>query len=416
MQILATTCFIIALLHTFLIKPIHQITNKFSRDTILGKFINIFGEVELAFAIWALIFIICYMSLSVSRATEYLNSVSFVEPLFVFSIMLVASTEPILECSRFIIYYLSKIIPGNKAIAFYIATMSFGPLLGSLITEPAAMTVTALILSEVYFHKHTSKRFKYLTMGLLFVNVSIGGALTSFAAPPIVMVAKKWGWDSKYLFTQFGEAAILAVFLNTFLIANILKNEIHYPEKQVKNYSTFERPLWDIVLHIILVSCLVYYSHYPQVFLFLTCITIAYSKIKNRRMILKESIMVGAFLSGLVILGGLQNWWLEPFIAKLSSIQIYFASTILTMFVDNAALTYLGTFISTLDESMKKYLVTGAIVGGGMTIVANAPNPVGFSILRDQLGNDDFSPLEWAKAALLPTIVALIIFWVWHEL
>ena len=69
-------------------------------------------------------------------------------------------------------------------------------MLGSFITEPAAMTICALLLARQFYDLEPSPRLRIATIGLLFVNVSIGGTLTHFAAPPVLMVARAWGWNT----------------------------------------------------------------------------------------------------------------------------------------------------------------------------------------------------------------------------
>jgi hypothetical protein len=56
---------------------------------------------------------------------------------------------------------------------------------------------------------------KYATLGLLFVNVSIGGTLTHFAAPPVLMVARPWGWDTAFMLQHIGWRATLAIAVST---------------------------------------------------------------------------------------------------------------------------------------------------------------------------------------------------------
>ena len=77
-------------------------------------------------------------------------------------------------------------LPG--ALGFYVMTLSVVPVLGSVITEPAAMTLAALMLRDRYFSRGLSNRLKYATLGMLFVNVSIGESLTHFAARPVLML------------------------------------------------------------------------------------------------------------------------------------------------------------------------------------------------------------------------------------
>src|SRR4029077_11862064 len=90
-----------------------------------------------------------------------------------------------------------------------------GPLLGSFITEPGAMTIAALLLGRQFFDRHPGTRLKYATLGLLFVNVSIGGTLTHFAAPPVLMVARPWGWTTSFMVAHFGWRALIAIVVST---------------------------------------------------------------------------------------------------------------------------------------------------------------------------------------------------------
>ena len=118
---------------------------------------------------------------------------------------------------------------------------------------------------------------------------------------------------------------------------------------------------------------------------------------------------MGCFLAVIVTLGGLQNWWLQPVLTSLGDLPLYLGATALTGITDNAALTYLGTLVE-LSESAKYYLVAGAVAGGGLTVIANAPNPAGFGILKDSFGEEGISPLGLLISAIFPTILALIMF------
>ena len=100
------------------------------------------------------------------------------------------------------------------------------PLLGSLITEPAAMTLAALMLRDRVFKAGVSNRLKYATLGVLFVNISVGGTLTHFAAPPVLMVAAKWGWDTPFMLSMFGAKAALAVLVNAFAVTFLFRREL----------------------------------------------------------------------------------------------------------------------------------------------------------------------------------------------
>jgi predicted cation transporter len=144
-------------------------------------------------------------------------------------------------------------------------------------------------------------------------------------------------------------------------------------------------------------------------FLFFLGYAQAYERHQDRLM-LREGLMVAFFLAGLVVLGGQQRWWLEPLLAGMNATTLYFGATFLTTITDNAALTYLGSLTTGMSDAAKYALVAGAVTGGGMTVIANAPNPAAFAILKDSFNEQAISPLGLALAALLPTIVAIVCF------
>ena len=114
------------------------------------------------------------------------------------------------------------------------------------------------------------------------------------------------------------------------------------------------------------------------------------------------------FLGGLVTLGGMQGWWLKELLTRLGDFTLFFGATILTAVTDNAALTYLGSLVD-LTDSAKYNLVAGAVAGGGLTVIANAPNPAGFGILKGSF-KDGINPLKLFLGSFLPTLVACLCF------
>jgi Na+/H+ antiporter NhaD/arsenite permease-like protein len=87
---------------------------------------------------------------------------------------------------------------------------------------------------------------------------------------------------------------------------------------------------------------------------------------------------------------------------------MFIGATALTAVTDNAALTYLGTLVPNLSDAMKYSLVAGAVAGGGLTVIANAPNPIGYGILNKNLGEDGISPLYLFLGSLPYTLIAII--------
>ena len=124
---------------------------------------------------------------------------------------------------------------------------------------------------------------------------------------------------------------------------------------------------------------------------------------------LKPALLVGFFLGGLVIHGGLQGWWIEPVLGNLTEVPLMLGDTILTAFNDNAAITFLSTLVPNFSDGMKYSVVAGAVAGGGLTIIANAPNPAGLSILKSFF-DEEVSPMNILLAAALPTAILWLAF------
>lgn len=125
---------------------------------------------------------------------------------------------------------------------------------------------------------------------------------------------------------------------------------------------------------------------------------------------MREGLLVAFFLAGLVVLGGQQQWWLQPLLTSMGSNTVFYGAAVLTAFTDNAALTYLGSLVAGLSDDFKYALVAGAVTGGGLTIIANAPNPAGIAILRGHFNDATIHPLGLFLAALPPTIIAALAF------
>jgi hypothetical protein len=372
------------------------------------------AEVEAVFGMWGAIFLGFLMCVEgVSAPTHYLESLNFTEPGFVFVIMAMAGTRPVIKFAEKIIVGLSHLIPLPRKMAFYFTTLVIGPLLGSFITEPAAMTVTAIILLKNFYSKEMSTKFKYATIGLLFVNVSIGGTLSHFAAPPVLMVAGKWGWGMTHMIGAFGYKAAISCIISAIVVAFYFKNEL-LGEFNLRpdNNEKMSPPWWITLVHIVFLALVVVSAHHMVVFLGLFLFFLGFTIVTKEyqdEVQVKASLMVGFFLGGLIVLGTPQKWWLQPLISSLSDQALYFGATALTGVTDNAALTYLGSLVE-LTDSAKYFLVAGAVTGGGLTVIANAPNPAGYGILKDSFGSDGISPLGLLKGALFPTAVAILCF------
>ena len=412
LQIVAAVLFALALVHTFSTKLFERLAHQ--RPAHAG-FFHLLGEVEVVFGFWAMVLVVVIAALDGGRqAIAYVDSRNFTEPMFVFAIMVVAGSRAVLQMAGSLVLAASRLVALPGLMGFQVVTLSLVPLLGSLITEPAAMTLAALMLRErLYGLPGVSKRLKYATLGVLFVNVSIGGTLTPFAAPPVLMVAATWQWDLAFMFTHFGWKAALAVLVNAVAVTLLFGRELRRLPAQPARAAVPPLPAGVVLVHLVFLGGIVVFAHHPPLFLglllFFMGFATAYPQFQDR-LILREGLLVAFFLAGLVVLGGQQQWWLEPLLRGMSADTVFFGATALTAITDNAALTYLGSLVPGLSDEFKVALVAGAVTGGGLTVIANAPNPAGFAILRCHFEDHTVHPLGLLLAALPPTLTAVLAF------
>ena len=418
-ELLATVLFGLAVLHTFCVKRFAHWAHRYPPGSVTENFLHFLAETEVVFGLWAAALFLGIAALkgSIHDAVVYIEGLNFTEPKFVLVIMVVAATRPVVTLAEKLISLVARLIPAREGVAFYIAALIFGPLLGSFITEPAAMTLLALMLKRRYFDRGISRKLAYATLGLLFVNISIGGTLTHFAAPPVLMVAAKWNWNMAFMFEHFGWRAACACAVSTAMVAGIFWKELSGLE--VDQPKGARIPAWLTVGHLVFLALVVGFAHYPDVFfgilmIFLGLVTATREHQDDLK--LREGLLVGFFLAGLVTLGSLQSYWLKPLIESLGGSALFFGATGLTAITDNAALTYLGSLVEGLSDELKYALVAGAVTGGGLTVIANAPNPAGIGILQDAkvFEGEGISPLGLFLGALPPTVVAIVFFWLLH--
>jgi len=290
-------------------------------------------------------------------------------------------------------------------------------LLGSFITEPAAMTIGALLLSRQFYALNPAPRLAYATLGLLFVNISVGGVLTHFAAPPVIMVAGPWGWDLRFMFTNFGLRAIIGVIVATSVYFLVFRRELWAlaaagPDRDESTEERAGAPLWITLTHVAFLAFTVWNAHHPVMCVGALLFFLAFAQATAHHqnpVDLRPPVLVGFFLAGLVIHGGLQSWWIEPVLTRLGETPLFLSAVVLTAFNDNAAITYLASLVPGFTDPLKYAVVAGAVTGGGLTVIANAPNPAGQAILARHFPGG-VSPLPLALAALAPTVVMSLAF------
>jgi Na+/H+ antiporter NhaD/arsenite permease-like protein len=409
-QWIAGALFALAILHTFSSKYFQRLAHQ--QPAHAGVW-HLLGEVEVVFGFWAIVLVALMIALQGRvAATQYVDSRDYTEPMFVFAIMVVAGSRSVLQVARMVAALLARAVPARGAIGLYLVTLVIVPLMGSLITEPAAMTLAALMLREQVYSRSVSTRLKYVTLGVLFVNISIGGTLTPFAAPPVLMVAGKWDWGFVDMITLFGWKSAVAVTVNAASVAFFFRRELAgIAPSQARGQAPL--PAGILAVHIAFLAGIVAFSHHPAVFMGLLLLFLgfatAYPQFQDRLM-LREGLLVAFFLAGLVVLGGHQQWWLSPLLQGMDATTVYYGATALTAVTDNAALTYLASLVDGLSDEFKYSVVAGAVTGGGLTVIANAPNPAGFAILRTHFQDEAIHPLGLFAAALPATLVAVAAF------
>jgi len=442
-NLFATIIFLCAIIHTFLTAKFrawahhvehehHEELKQRVKDTdndedglpdevsFKGQILHFLGEVEAVFGIWAVVLL---GALTVEKGwytvVGYIDhQVNYTEPMFVVVIMAMASSRPVLRFARFCLQAIASLGKGSIA-AWWLSILIVAPVLGSFITEPAAMTIAALLLARQFYDLKPSPKFAYATIGLLFVNISVGGTFTHFAAPPVLMVATPWEWNMPYMFTHFGWKALVGIVVSTLVYFFVFRAEFARMTAAAAQAGTKKKvatgepvPAWITIVQLGFMAWTVFVAHHPAMFIggFLFFLAFAQATAHHQaRTDLKPPLLVGFFLAGLVTHGGLQGWWIEPVLKSLGEVPLFAGATILTAFNDNAAITYLATLVPGFTEELKYAVVAGAVTGGGLTVIANAPNPAGQSILQKYFPNG-VSPLGLAAGAVFPTLVISLCF------
>jgi hypothetical protein len=436
----ATVIFLLAIIHTFMAGKIrhwsHAVEERYQRNrneagrpavlgedgqpverSFIAQLLHFFGEIEAIFGIWAVVLalvIVGYKGLD--TAINYLgHSVNYTEAMFVVVVMAMAATRPVLDLVESLMRRVASIGRGSPG-AWWMATLIIAPVLGSFITEPAAMTIAALLLAKKFYALKPSPRLMYATLGLLFVNISVGGTLTHFAAPPILMVAGPWHWGLAYMAEHFGWKAVVGILVATLLYFAAFRREFAAMKPAAETGEENQRepvPVWIVLTHLCFLAFAVWAAHYPALFIGAFLFFLAFTQATAHHQTpvnLAPPVLVGFFLAGLVVHGGLQGWWIAPVLSSLNEPSLFLGATGLTAFNDNAAITYLATLVPGFSDAFKYAVVAGAVTGGGLTVIANAPNPAGQAILGKYFPGG-ISPGGLLAGALMPTAIVAACFW-----
>lgn len=434
-NVVATVIFLLAIIHTFAASHFLKISHRYEhelehlpaaegdaglarkRDRLRFRatMFHLFGEVEAVFGIWAIPLALAIVFFhGWGTMIHYIDGSNYREPIFVFVIMAVASSKPVLKCAEAALARVAA-LGGGTGAAWWLSILTIGPLLGSFITEPAAMTICALLLVDQFYRLQPGMPLRYATLGLLFVNISVGGTLSHFAAPPVVMVAGVWNWDFTFMLSHFGWKAVIGIVIANALYFLIFRRELLALKKIPRSSDDASEPipLSVTLVHLFMIAWTVLNSHHPALVIFGLLFFLAFVAATERHqdsIALRGPLLVGFFLAALVIHGGCQQWWIEPVLSDLGRWPLMVGATMLTAVNDNAAITYLASLVPGFTEELKYAVMAGAVTGGGLTVIANAPNPAGQSILQSHFGDGGINPLGLFCAALAPTFIMGAVF------
>lgn len=418
---ISAALFFLAIFHTLMTSQIRSLAERMEKKLPTGQqrdlklhILFFLSEVEIVFALWAvpLFWTIAWMY-GLDTAFGYFQTREYAEPLFVFTILSLTATRPVLQIAEKSLH-LSACKLGSSVAAWWMTILTLSPLLGSFITEPGAMALGALLLSKQFYAYQPSSKLAYATLALLFVNISIGGTLTNFASPAVLVLSHNWHWSSEHVFTVFGWKSILGILANNILFWWIFRKEFlsmtekrHIAKKKELPADQELVPFWICATHLFFIGAVVWSACYPPIFLAFYLLFIGFhfaTRSHQYPVRLIRPMLVGLFLAGLIIHGSLQGWWVVRVLEGLTPLAVMGAAMLLTGFNDNAAISFLATLLPNGGHLFQYAVFTGVIAGGGLTVIANAPNPAGYSILSPHFP-EGIRPLKLFLAALLPTLI-----------
>src|SRR5262245_59349810 len=125
-QLIAAALFALALVHTFSTAFFERLAHRQPRHAGLW---HLLGEVEVVFGFWAMVLVVAIFAFEGTQpAIAYVESRNFTEPLFVFAIMVVAGTRPILQLAGGLVRGAARALPLAPGLATSFLLLSVVPL------------------------------------------------------------------------------------------------------------------------------------------------------------------------------------------------------------------------------------------------------------------------------------------------
>ncbi|WP_213357473.1 putative Na+/H+ antiporter [Chlamydiifrater phoenicopteri] len=418
--------FSLSLVHMFLTPYFYKVCENYAHKKmvypeqrekygVLSELFKILSRVELVFILWSAPLFFWFLITEGTRLSiAYFSSRNYIFPFFVVVIVLFIESRPIVYLGERL---LSKIANfGKKSpAAWWWTILLVSPFITPLIKETGTMVLACVLLVAKFFPFSPSKKFSYATAGLLFSNVSIGGMLFPITSRAVFLINSKLRWSAVFVLKYFSWKAFLAILVSTTIYYLIFRKEFQAFPSTIPSRKTSEAvPWWVVVVHILFLVAVIFVRHIPVIlvgvvltFLGFRALTIMYQSPIS----FTKVGMVGLFFSGLILFGDLQEWWVLALMEKVSYEGHMIISFIMSMFLDNALVNYLIFKLPSANDCYHYLAISGAMSAGGLTLMANVPNIIGYLLLRPSFKVRSVSLVWLFVAALPPAVISALIFW-----
>lgn len=430
LQIGATSLFVLSIIHMFLAPWFTRLYRFFQHKKIvfperwkkylwLSEFFRLIGRIELVFILWSIPLFFLFIYTEGYRITmAYFNTRNYTFALFIMIMWILLGSKPISYLAEHTFAKIAS-IGRQSPKSWWLTVMFVAPLSTSFLKETGAIIIATTLLAKYFYDLSPSSKFAYATMGLLFSNISVGGLLTASSSRSLSMVYPVLRWSHSEVIINFGWKALLAICISTLTYYYIFRKEFkNFPNKVAYIVKSNRKiPVWMICSHILFLYTLIHFRSIPILmggvlilFLFFHRLTIFY----QRKIDLLKIGFLGLFFLGMSFLGGLQEWWILSLIKKMSDFGYMLTSYMLSIFLDNVLVNLMMHDVPMVTDCYLYLIISGCVAAGGLTLISNTPNIVGYSALRPFFQTPSFSFWKLFVSSLFPSIVAFLIFWVFR--
>lgn len=432
-EIFTFIIFALAIIHAFLTHYFYALHEKYKIKAnrvskqqkfylSLSEICYFFSEIEIVFGFWIIPLVLgLFLFLGVQETLHYLTSRDYTYALYMAVVVAFVSTRPIIQCAERLLAYISR-LGGNSVKTWWWTILTLGPFLDIFLKEPGAMTITSILMAKTCFPFVKSRKFRYGTLALLFLNISLGGLFSPYTSRSLFLVAQLEKWDLAYTLMHFSWKALIVILLNTGLTYFVFRKKFPKDSSALLTFLENEKrehiPIWLTIIHLGLFLAIILSSEYPPIFLGVFFIFIGIHKVTHHYqgheqgpLQLKPAIAVGFFFASLLIHGELQEGWVLKFLSDLNFEGALAISTFLSSIIDNAIVLYFLDQIKPLKDPVLYAIIAGSLSAAALTVMANGPNLIGYTILKKFFGGN-ISPFQLFLAGLPLTILSLLIFWV----